>query len=153
MKEDPPCQLSLWTTEELDSLSESQPSSPSRQRKLSSALMQLPSAMQKDLSPDCELSMKVSKKSKKNTRLSSWQMVMCSLGDSGRPVGESSVKAKYLDADVEHARQLREEGYSWTDISRMLEIPVRTVRGFVDGSRRSQSVSGWKRLKRWVNEN
>lgn len=71
------------------------------------------------------------------------------VNDLGRAIGEDHAWAKYLDSDVEHARQLRAEGYTWYEISRMLDMPVRTVRSYVDGSRRAQSVAGWKVVKRW----
>lgn len=153
MKEEPPCQLSIWTQEEIEALSESQAFFPRpQQRHLFELTLQL-SDTQRDRSPDCELSMMGSKKSKGSSRRGSARMVTVSVGDAGRPVGESAVSAKYLDADVEHARQLRSEGYSWRKISLMLEIPVRTIRNFVDGSRRAVTVVGWKKVKRWVNEN
>lgn len=71
------------------------------------------------------------------------------VNDAGRAIGEDHAWAKYLDSDVEHARQLRAEGYTWYEISRMLDMPVRTVRSYVDGNRRAQSVAGWKVVKRW----
>jgi len=72
------------------------------------------------------------------------------VNDNGRAIGEDHARAKYLDTDVEHALELRAEGYTLREISRMLDMPIRTIRGYLDGSRRSQSVAGWKMVKRWI---
>lgn len=74
------------------------------------------------------------------------------VNDNGRAIGEDSVHAKYLDDDVECARRLRAQGYSLAELSRMLDMPIRTIRGYLDGTRRSQSVAGWKVVKRWQKE-
>lgn len=71
------------------------------------------------------------------------------VNDGGRAIGESHWHAKYLDEDVERARQFRAEGYNYRQISEMMDMPIRTIRGYIDGSRRSQSVAGWKVVKRW----
>ena len=60
------------------------------------------------------------------------------VNDNGRAIGEDHARAKYLDTDVEHALELR------------ADMPIRTIRGYLDGSRRSQSVAGWKMVKRWI---
>lgn len=72
------------------------------------------------------------------------------VNDNGRAIGEDHAGAKYLDLDVDHARELRAEGYTLRQISQMLDMPIRTIRGYLDGSRRSQSVAGWKMVKRWI---
>lgn len=71
------------------------------------------------------------------------------VNDLGRAIGEDHAGAKYLDSDVDHARELRSQGYTLREISQMLDMPIRTVRGYLDGSRRSQSVADWKVVKRW----
>lgn len=78
------------------------------------------------------------------------QRMRIAVNDSGRAIGEDHASAKYLDADVQHARQLRAEGYTWRKISEMMDMPVRTVRSYVDGSRRSQSVADFKVVVRWI---
>ena len=75
------------------------------------------------------------------------------VNDAGIPVGEDHVAAKYLDSDVTCARELREEGYTLRQISQMLDMPIRTLRGYLDGSRRCQSVAGFKVVKRWIKRN
>lgn len=75
------------------------------------------------------------------------------VNDAGRAIGEDHVRAKYLDKDVETARRLRQEGYTWTEIARMMDMPIRTVRSYVNGERRSQSVADFKVVNRWVKKN
>lgn len=72
------------------------------------------------------------------------------VNDLGRAVGEDHANAKYLEQDVEAAKRLRAEGYTWARIAEMLDMPVRTVRSYVDGSRRSQSIADFKVVKRWI---
>ena len=71
------------------------------------------------------------------------------VNELGRAVGEDHANAKYLEQDVEAAKRLRAEGYTWARIAEMLDMPVRTVRSYVDGSRRSQSIADFKVVKRW----
>lgn len=91
-----------------------------------------------------------SEKSKKNTRNTSEHRMTVTVNDAGRAIGEDHVNARYLNSDVEHARQLREQGYTYRQISRMLDMPIRTLRDYISGRRRCQSVAGWKTfVRRW----
>lgn len=74
--------------------------------------------------------------------------VMATVNDSGLAVGESHPNCRYLDSEVETARDFRAQGYSYSEISRMLDMPIRTIRDYVSGRRRNQSVATWKRVKR-----
>lgn len=74
--------------------------------------------------------------------------VLVSIGDSGRPVGESAPNAKYTDAEIDMVFELRNQGYFYREISEMMDMPIRTIRTVLDGSRRSKHVVGWKTLKR-----
>lgn len=71
------------------------------------------------------------------------------VNDGGRAIGQDHVNARYLDSDVERVIGLRAEGYTLRQISEMMEMPIRTLRGYLDGSRRCQSVAGFKVVKRW----
>lgn len=73
--------------------------------------------------------------------------VIIAVNDLNRPIGEDHVRAKYTNSEVDMVLQLREEGYSLAKIARMTEIPIRTIRGYIDGSRRCQQPSAW-RVKR-----
>lgn len=74
--------------------------------------------------------------------------VTVAVNDLGKIIGEDHPRAKYLDEDVEHALDLRRQHYSYLKISRMLDMPVRTVRDYISGKRRAQSVATWKKVKR-----
>lgn len=71
------------------------------------------------------------------------------VNDGGRAIGQDHVNARYLDSDVERAIELRAEGFTLRQISEMMEMPIRTLRGYLDGTRRCQSVAGFKVVKRW----
>lgn len=100
--------------------------------------------------PESLLSNVSSKKSELNTQNTSVTMheVLVSIGDSGRPVGESAPNAKYTDAEIDMVFELRNQGYFYREISEMMDMPVRTIRTVLDGSRRNKHVVGWKKLKR-----
>lgn len=75
------------------------------------------------------------------------------VNDSGRTIGEDHVNAKYLDEDVERARELVASGqYKLREISQMLDMPIRTIRDYAKGTRRNQSVAGWKKIRRYKKE-
>nr|DAL54787.1 MAG TPA_asm: InsA C-terminal domain [Caudoviricetes sp.] len=91
-----------------------------------------------------------SEKSSSSIRATSEHRMTVTVNDNGRAIGEDHVNARYLNADVEHARQLRAQGYTYRQISQMLDMPIRTLRDYLSGRRRCQSVAGWKTfLRRW----
>ena len=100
--------------------------------------------------PESSPSKELSKKSEPSTPSISVTMqdVLVSIGDSGRPVGESAPNAKYTDAEIDMVFELRNQGYFYREISEMMDMPVRTIRTVLDGSRRNKHVVGWKKLKR-----
>ena len=85
-------------------------------------------------------------KSKRNTPPTFTTIV--TVNDKGRTIGEDHANARYLDSDVEKARELRKYGYTYQQISTILDMPIRTIRDYISGRRRCQSVAGWKRVKR-----
>nr|DAV89557.1 MAG TPA: helix-turn-helix, Psq domain [Caudoviricetes sp.] len=92
------------------------------------------------------------KRRKLNARTPS-EMKMVTVNDAGRAIGEDHVNAKYLDEDVEHARELVASGqYTLREISQMLDMPIRTIRDYAKGTRRNQSVAGWKKIRRYKKE-
>lgn len=93
------------------------------------------------------------KKRRKPNSRSSFVMKTVTVNDEGRAIGEDHVNAKYLDEDVEHARELVASGkYTLREISQMLDMPIRTIRDYAKGTRRNQSVAGWKKIKRYKKE-
>ena len=87
-------------------------------------------------------------RSSSHTQSFSEKLTVC-VNDSGRTIGEDHVRARYLDKDVQTAIELKAQGYSYQKVSEMMDMPIRTIRGYVDGSRRNQSIAGWKVITRW----
>ena len=71
------------------------------------------------------------------------------VNDGGRTIGEDHANARYLDSDVRRVIDLREAGLTYKAISEKMGMPIRTVRDYVSGRRRCQSVAGFKRVIRW----
>lgn len=95
-------------------------------------------------------SMLQSERSSSSTHATSEHRMTVTVNDNGRAIGEDHVNAIYLNSDVENARQLRTQGYTYRQISQMLDMPIRTLRDYISGRRRCQSVAGWKTfLRRW----
>ena len=93
-------------------------------------------------------SKKSSTKCEQSTPSTSLQTVQVAIGECGRPIGESAPNAKYTDAEIDMVFELRKQGYYYHEISKMMDMPVRTIRTVLDGSRRSKHIVGWKTLKR-----
>ena len=74
--------------------------------------------------------------------------MMAAVNDAGRVIGEDHVNARYLDSDVANVIELRRQGYTYREISRRMDMPIRTLRDSLSGRRRCQSVAGWKAVSR-----
>ena len=59
------------------------------------------------------------------------------LSDASVRVGVSSLKAKYSDQDLIHCFDLRLAGFSLREISKKMDIPIRTLRDIFSGKRRA----------------
>lgn len=59
------------------------------------------------------------------------------LSDASVRVGVSSPKAKYSDQDLIHCFDLRLAGLSLREISKKMDIPIRTLRDIFSGHRRA----------------
>lgn len=130
--------------------SESQKSCQLTSQELSSELAKKQNNYRSIASHDKKLSETPSKRSKRNIR-SHFETV--TVNDNGRPIGEDHRNARYLDDDVERARDLVASGqYTLREISQMLDMPIRTIRDYANGKRRNQSVAGWKKIRRYRKE-
>lgn len=67
-----------------------------------------------------------------------------SLSDKSARVGESSPHAKYTDVELIHCFDLRLAGLSLREISRKMDIPVRTLRDIFSGKRRAVMPTQFK---------
>lgn len=88
--------------------------------------------------------------SKRTTPTSLLVRKTITVGDAGRAIGEDHVNAKYLDEDVARVFCLRAQGLSYSEIGKIMDMPVRTLRDYLAGRRRNQSVAGWKVVVRRV---
>jgi hypothetical protein len=66
------------------------------------------------------------------------------LNEAGRRIGEAHPQARYTDGEIEMVLKLRDEGMGYKRIARAVEMPIRTVRGICNGSRRGQWAARWK---------
>ena len=109
-----------------------------------------PEPSRKDPSSEHSQSIAPSKRSRRTGQCTFTKMTVA-INDNGKPIGQDHRNARYLDEDVEHACELRAEGYTYQQISRMLDMPIRTLRGYLNGSSRNQSVAGFKTImrKKW----
>lgn len=67
-----------------------------------------------------------------------------SLSNKSARVGESSPHAKYTDVELIHCFDLRLAGLSLREISRKMDIPVRTLRDIFSGNRRAVMPTQFK---------
>lgn len=67
-----------------------------------------------------------------------------SLSDRSARVGESSPHAKHTDVELIHCFDLRLAGLSLREISRKMDIPVRTLRDIFSGNRRAVMPTQFK---------
>lgn len=70
---------------------------------------------------------------------------MIGVSDKGVPVGEYSPRAKYTDHEIDEIFLLREEGYSFGEIGKMLDMPKQTAWAVYVGRIRSCQIARWKR--------
>lgn len=73
--------------------------------------------------------------------------VIC-VNEIGRAIGEDSCRAKYTNEEVEAVIRLHEEGYTLRGIASLMDMPVRTIRGYIDGSRRGQQPYAWRTIRK-----
>ncbi len=66
------------------------------------------------------------------------QIVQLKCNAKGRLIGEDHANAKHTDALVKEARKMHAAGQTAIQISKVLSIPRRTVRGWLEGRRRTQ---------------
>lgn len=73
-------------------------------------------------------------------------MMSVAVNESGLRIGEDHPNARYTDSEVEMVFALRECGWGYKRIAKAVEMPVRTVRDFINGARRCQCPAKWKKV-------
>jgi len=71
---------------------------------------------------------------------------MIAINDLGYRIGQDHHKAKYTNHEVEQVFILKQKGHGYKNISKIMDMPVRTVRSILNGSRRNQIVFNFKRI-------
>ena len=67
------------------------------------------------------------------------------VSSKGVPIGEFSPHAKYTDRECDEVFRLREEGMSFGEIGRILDMPKPTVWAIYTGIRRGHVIAKYKR--------
>jgi predicted transcriptional regulator len=76
-------------------------------------------------------------------------MTLVAVSLNGIRVGEDSPHAKYTDNEIDSVFRLLDEGYSFADVARMMDMPKSTVWAIAKGLMRATVVDRWeKRLCR-----
>ncbi|MHB1430172.1 MAG: hypothetical protein ACYC5U_11700 [Rhodocyclaceae bacterium] len=68
------------------------------------------------------------------------------VNERGLRIGEDHPNAKYTNGEIEMVLSLRDEGKSYGEICRLVEMPKSTVRNIIKGQRRCQYPAAWKRV-------
>ncbi len=69
------------------------------------------------------------------------------VNDIGRRVGDSHPNAKMTDADVELLLAMYDEGWGYRRLAAKFEISKRHVRDIVNGKRRGQVATDWRKVR------
>ena len=69
------------------------------------------------------------------------------INDAGLRIGEDHQNAKYTNGEIEMVLSLRDEGKSYGEIGRLVEMPKSTVRNIIKGRRRCQYPADFKTIK------
>ena len=70
--------------------------------------------------------------------------ITVAVNDAGLRIGEDHQNARYTNGEVEMVLTLRDEGKSYGEIARMVEMPKSTVRDICTGRRRCQYPANFK---------
>lgn len=71
---------------------------------------------------------------------------LVAVNERGIRVGEDHPRARYTDGEVNMVLSLRDEGMSYDQIARLVEMPKGTVRDFCKFRRRAQPATAWKEV-------
>ena len=70
--------------------------------------------------------------------------IIVAVNERGLRVGDSHQNAKYSNAEVDLVLQLRDDGFSYGKIVKMMEMPKSTVASIIKGCRRCQFADKYK---------
>lgn len=73
--------------------------------------------------------------------------IIVAVNERGLRIGQDHQNARYSDAEVEMVFRLRDEGMGYKLIAAAVEMPIRTVRDFINGKRRCQFAAAYRVTK------
>lgn len=74
-------------------------------------------------------------------------MRLVAINENGKRIGEDHYNAKYSNHEIDQVNELKDSGLGYKRISKIMEMPIRTVRDIVSGKRRCQSNCGFKKCE------
>lgn len=69
------------------------------------------------------------------------------VNERGLRIGEDHQNARYTNGEIEMVLILRDDGKSYGEIARMVEMPKSTVRDIIKGRRRCQYPASFKSVR------
>lgn len=69
------------------------------------------------------------------------------INERGLRIGEDHQNARYTDGEIEMVLALRDDGKSYGEIARLVEMPKSTVADIIKGRRRCQYPAKWKSIE------
>jgi predicted DNA-binding protein (UPF0251 family) len=75
-------------------------------------------------------------------------MIVIAVNERGLRIGEDHHNARYTDREIEHVLRLRDEGLSYGEICKIMEIPKSTVACICKATRRCQIAAAFKKVMR-----
>ena len=69
------------------------------------------------------------------------------VNERGLRIGEDHQNARYSNGEIEMVLTLRDDGKSYGEIARLVEMPKSTVRDICRGLRRCQAVAGHRTVR------
>lgn len=72
---------------------------------------------------------------------------LVAVNNSGLRIGEDHPKARYTNHEIELVQQLRDQGHSYGEIARKMEMPKSTVQDICNGRRRNQYPADFKTIR------
>lgn len=75
------------------------------------------------------------------------EKIKVAVNERGIRIGQDHQNARYSDSEVEMVFSLRDLGWGYKRIAAAVEMPIRTVRDFINGKRRCQFAVAYKVMK------
>lgn len=74
-------------------------------------------------------------------------MLTVAVNERGLRIGEDHQHARYLNSEIEQVLAMRDEGLSYGEIMRMMDMPKSTIHDICTGRRRCQTIERRKTVR------